>query len=117
VALVVLIFSAVTFVAVYSGTGAQLRRQIDHEIAGEAGDLAHALSAVKQRSHHQIFEVARAFIRGRPFSSSLLFVIVPGAGVATNRPELFSVEAAPDEGESVAEQDQENRMPTTATPR
>ena len=43
VALVVLICTAITFVAVYRGTGAQLRAQIDKEIAGDAAEFAHNL--------------------------------------------------------------------------
>ena len=35
VAAVVLVCTGITFVAVYRGTGAQLRNQIDREVAGE----------------------------------------------------------------------------------
>ena len=111
VTLVVLIFSAVTFVAVYSGTGDQLRSQIDTEIAGEAGDLVHAVASTPAGTARQISSTAESYIRSRPFSasSSLLFAIVPGGPLATNRPELFS-HGAPDHGETAAEQDQEDRL-------
>jgi signal transduction histidine kinase len=39
----------------------------------------------------------------------VLFVLVPGAAPSTNRPELFG-NPPPDNGETVAEQDQENRL-------
>jgi two-component system, OmpR family, sensor kinase len=111
VTLVILVFSAVTFVAVYSGTGDQLRSQIDGEIAGEAGDLVHAVALARGVSARQMSATAEHYIRSRPFSASsnLLFAIVPGVGVATNRPELFSG-YRPDHGETAAEQDQENRL-------
>ena len=50
-------------------------------------------------------------MRDQPFSASstLLFAIVPGAGTSTNRPELFA-HAEPDDGETAAEQAQENRL-------
>ena len=56
---------------------------------------------------------ARAYVAGQPFnaSSTVLFVIVPGAGTATNTPELFG-DPGPDNGESVAVQAQENRLRT-----
>ena len=43
VALVVVASSGITFFAVYRGTGTQLRRQIDSEIAGDSVEFAHAL--------------------------------------------------------------------------
>jgi signal transduction histidine kinase len=39
----------------------------------------------------------------------LLFAIVPGAPTSSNRPELVSVDGKPDNGETLAEQDAENR--------
>jgi two-component system OmpR family sensor kinase len=111
VALVVVLSTGVAFVAVYRGTGTQLHRQIDSEIAGDAGALAQALAASGARTPRQTLSAARDYIGGRPFgaSSTLLFATVPGAGTATNTPELFG-NPAPDNGESVAVQEQENRL-------
>jgi two-component system OmpR family sensor kinase len=111
VALVVLISSAITFATVYRGTGTQLRHQIDSEIAGDTGELAHALRAAHARSPQRVASVAQRYIANQPFSASstLLFALVPGAGRSTNRPELFG-DGRPDGNESVAEQDQENRL-------
>jgi two-component system OmpR family sensor kinase len=111
VALVVVVSSGITFVAVYRGTGTQLHRQIDSEIAGDAGELAHALASARPRTPGQTLAVARGYISGQPFnaSSTLQFALVPGAGTATNTPELFG-NPAPDDGESVAVQAQENRL-------
>jgi two-component system OmpR family sensor kinase len=111
VAVVMLICTGITFVAVYRGTGTQLRHQIDQEIAGDASELSHTLTSSDDRSPHGVAEAAARYVRAQPFSASstLLFVIVPGAGTSTNRPELFA-QAAPDDGESAAVQAQENHL-------
>jgi hypothetical protein len=111
VALVVLVFSGITFVVVYRGTGTQLRHQIDQEVAGDASDLAHMLTSAGARSPGRVAGVANRYIRGQPFSASstLLFALVAGAGTSTNRPELFGGRR-PDNGETLAEQRQENRL-------
>jgi two-component system OmpR family sensor kinase len=111
VALVVLVFSAITFVVVYRGTGSQLRHQIDREIEGDSQELAHTLGASRARSPAKVAAVARGYIRGQPFraSSTVQFVLIPGAGTITNRPELFGARR-PDHGETPAEQSQENTL-------
>ncbi|HEY3758873.1 MAG TPA: HAMP domain-containing sensor histidine kinase [Solirubrobacteraceae bacterium] len=111
VALVVLLSSAVTFVVVYRGTGSQLRTQIDQEISGDSGEFAQALRISGARTPTGLKAVATRYIHGQPFSASstLLFARIPGAGTSTNRPELFG-DPKPDNGESVAEQTQENRL-------
>lgn len=116
VALVVLASSALTFGIVYSGTGSRLRHQIDVDVAGEESELAQAAlapmgAARSARTPAAISARATRYIRAQPFraSSTLLFVIVPGARASSNRPELFTPERA-DNGETQAEQAQENRL-------
>jgi two-component system OmpR family sensor kinase len=111
VALVVVVSSGITFFAVYRGTGTQLHRQIDSEIAGDTGELAQALRASDARTPQATLLAARAYVAGQPFnaSSTVLFVLVPGAGTATNTPELFG-DPTPDSGESVAVQAHENQL-------
>jgi signal transduction histidine kinase len=111
VALVVLASSALTFGIVYSGTGNELRHQIDRDIAGEESELAQALAGGRSRAPEAISQRATNYIRAQPFkaNSTLLFAIVPGARTSSNRPELFTRERA-DNGEMVAEQEQENRL-------
>jgi two-component system, OmpR family, sensor kinase len=111
VALVVIASSLITFVAVYHGTGSQLRKQIDGQITGDADELAHALVASHARSMHELRAAATSYIDGQPFSASstLLFVTIPGGGTVTNRPELFSTQL-PDGGDSPAHQQEENRL-------
>ena len=110
VALVMLLCTAVVFVAVYRGTATQLRQQIDQEIAGDASDFAHNLATAGARNPRELSAVATRYVRGQSFSrsSTLLFALVPGQAPSTNRPELFGADA-PDNGESAAEQSLENR--------
>ncbi len=109
--LVTLLCTAIVFVAVYRGTGTQLRRQIDRELHGGAAELAHNLMAAHAHTPAELSRAATRYIDDQPFgaSSTLLFVIVPGAAPSTNRPELFGY-PPPNNGETIAEQDQENRL-------
>jgi two-component system OmpR family sensor kinase len=109
VALVVLISSGITFVAVYRGTASQLRHEIDQEMAGDDGELTQALETAGVRSSSKLAAAASRYIEGQPFntSSTLLFALIPGAKPSTNQPELFG-SPPPDEGETAAAQDQEN---------
>jgi signal transduction histidine kinase len=111
VAFVVLASSAVTFVVVYRGTGSELRRQIDREIAGDTSGLLQVLSSSDDRQPKQLSRRATRYIRGQPFraSSALLFAIVPGAGTSSNRPELF-MRAKVDNGETAIDQTHENEL-------
>jgi two-component system, OmpR family, sensor kinase len=110
---VTLLCTAIVFVAVYGGTGTQLRAQIDHEIAGDAAELAHNLMSANAKTPRQISKAASRYIADQPFSASstLLFVLVPGVAPSTNRPELFGNPPA-DNGETATEQAQENRVST-----
>jgi two-component system OmpR family sensor kinase len=109
--LVALLCTAIVSVAVYGGTGAQLRRQIDSEVAGDAAELAHNVRTADGRSPRQLSRAAARYIGNQPFSASstLLFVLIPGVAPSTNRPELFGA-PPPDAGETWAEQAAENRL-------
>ena len=111
VALVTLIGTGILFLVVYGGTGAELRAQIDRELGGDAGELAHNLSLADAGTTRQLSEAANRYIRDQPFkaSSTLLFALVPGVGTSTNRPELFASNMA-DRGETPAQQDREGRL-------
>jgi signal transduction histidine kinase len=111
VAVVVLVCLGIAFVAVYRGTGTQVRHEIDTEIAGDASGFAHSLALANPRSSRQAAQDATRYVRGQPFSSSstLFFALIPGAPTSTNVPELFE-DGPPDQGETVAEQNQEDRL-------
>jgi two-component system OmpR family sensor kinase len=110
-AIVMLVCLAIAFVAVYSGTGTQLRGQTDSELSGESQELSRALGSVRRRTPSNLAATATRYVSSRPFSadSTLLFATVPGVGTSTNRPELFRSEP-PDDGESASEQVKENRL-------
>ncbi len=101
----------IAFAAVYHGTGSELRGQIDSEITGDTADLAHEMTSARTASPARLSALAGQYVSSRPFSSSatLMYVTVPGHGTSTNRPELFG-HRAPDSGETVAEQEQENHL-------
>jgi two-component system, OmpR family, sensor kinase len=111
VALVVLICTAITFVAVYRGTGAQLRGQIDKEISGDAAEFAHNLVISHGRSPAAVAQSASRYVNNQPFSASSTFLLaaVPGAGTSTNQPELLP-HSEPDNGETPAQQAEENHV-------
>jgi two-component system, OmpR family, sensor kinase len=111
VTLVTLACTAIVFGAVYRGTGQQLRHQIDGEIAGDAAELAHNLALADAHTPAQLAQAATRYIHDQPFgaSSTLLFALIPGQAPSTNRPELFG-NPPPDDGETLAEQEQENRL-------
>ncbi len=104
-----LVAVAVTFAIVYSTTGSQLRAQIDRSIRGSATQLALAMTQQPVASSHELLVKARRYAASQPYSNSavLLFVIVPGAGTASNYPELFGARRM-ERGESPGEQAREN---------
>ncbi len=112
VALVTLLCVGVAFFATYRGTGTQLRRQIDSEIAGYAGGLVHGLTRADVTTPARARAEAAEYVGDQSFaaSSTVLFVTVPGTPTVTNRPELFSDSTAPDNGETVAEQAHEDAL-------
>lgn len=111
-AVVTLLSTAIIFVAVYKGTGDRLRNEVDQEISADAGELAHRLDISGARTPAQLLAVGARYVRTRPFAvnSTLLLVRVPGAGTATNQPELFA-NGPPDEGRA-----RRNRTRRTVSP-
>ena len=112
IALVTLLCTGIAFVAVYRGTGTQLRQQIDSEIRGYANGLTHDLARGGPSTRARVYAEAGEYVRDQSFAASsiVLFASVPGRGTVTNRPELFSNSARPDEGESAAQQAHENAL-------
>ena len=110
VAVVMLLFAAVIFVAVYRGTATQLRHQIDHGLAGDAGEFSHNLSSWTRT-------LPRRWPRPRP-AMSTISLSAPARrcclryprGGHEHQPARAARQAAPDNGETPAEQDQENLL-------
>jgi two-component system, OmpR family, sensor kinase len=111
VAVVLLVCAAITFTAIYRGTGSQLRRETDHELASDASVFARALDASADAGPKQLAAAGTAYVHAQPFraTSRLLFAVVPGAVTVTNQPELLhNAPSEPDE--RVTAQLAENRL-------
>jgi signal transduction histidine kinase len=104
VAVVLVAAFAVTFFAVYRGTGSQLQGQIDRELRSDATAFArHVGPPAVAGTPTEMREAARRYISVQPFrtTSRLLFENVPGQPTQTNEPELLGLAGkAADEGPS-----------------
>ncbi len=107
-AVILLAALGATFVAVYRGTGRELRRQIDRELRGDADTFARR--GVSGDGPRDVLVSARRYVQAQPFRASarLLFADVPGQGVATNEPEVLGV--VHERGESAERQAAEDRQ-------
>ena len=111
VSAVMLASAAVVFVVVYEDTGSQLQSQIDRDIVGDTSQLAQALRPAADQSPAQIATVATRYLQAQPYtaSSTLLFVLLPGARTASNHLEVFGA-TNPEPGESSTQQGVENSV-------
>jgi two-component system, OmpR family, sensor kinase len=99
-----------SFVAIYRGTGQQLRARLDRDLRAQAGAFAAALPA-SSASPAQMERTLSRYVRDQPFtpSSQLLYAKLPNGHVVTNEPELLGLPGTPDhEQESPATQHAEN---------
>jgi two-component system, OmpR family, sensor kinase len=109
VAGVMVVSAAVVFLVVYQDTGAQLKSEIDRDISGDTTQLIQSLHASSGKTPSNISSAAARYVLAQPYNatSTLLFVLMPGALPTSNHPEVFGG-GPPDEGETVAQQDLEN---------
>jgi two-component system, OmpR family, sensor kinase len=89
---VVVLSVGATFVAVYRGTGTQLRNQIDRELRADAAAFARAGVPPGAPAPADVERAARTYISTQPFrgSSRLLIVVLPGRRPISNEPELLT---------------------------
>jgi signal transduction histidine kinase len=93
-AAIVVVAGAVIFVALYRGTGAEVRSQIERDLSTEETALSAQVGTAAPRGPEAMLRRARRSIAAEPAfgpSSRLLLVQVPGAGLATNEPELIGL--------------------------
>jgi signal transduction histidine kinase len=104
-----LISAAAIFVVIYEDTGAELRNQINRNIASDTSQLSHLLGSLDGQTPAQVVAVAQRYVRAQPYTanSTLLFVLVPGQATVSNHPEVFAA-TGPEEGETLQEQAREN---------
>jgi two-component system, OmpR family, sensor kinase len=102
----------ITFVIVYRDTSSHLTTQIEHDLGGEAAQLAQSLQIVGgDGSRQAVLAGAQRYVTAQPFrsTSSLLFVLVPGTTPVSNHPEVFAG-SHPDNDETAREQAVENAL-------
>ncbi|MGI8506426.1 MAG: sensor histidine kinase [Solirubrobacteraceae bacterium] len=111
VAAVMFVSVVVIFYVVYSDTGIELRSQIDRDVAGDTNQLAQALGPHSGQEPAEVAAGAREYLQAQPYgaTSTLLLVLVPGAGAAFNHPEIVG-RNNPDAGETSADEALERRL-------
>jgi len=109
VAAVLLIGAGVVFFVVYQDTGSQLQSQIDRDITGDINQMSQSLHASHGQSAANISAAAERYVAAQPYSatSTMLFVLLPGAHAVSNHPEEFGGRG-PEPGETQDEQAREN---------
>ncbi len=106
---IVIAAAGVTFATVYAGTGSRVRDQIDRDLAAEADSLATRLAQQGGGRRLSVHRARRTIAAEPGFGpSSRLFVVdVPGAGIATNEPELLGLGPSKGTEESAADRRRE----------
>jgi two-component system, OmpR family, sensor kinase len=106
---VMLVGFASVFVVVYEQTGAQLRTRIEDDARADLAQLSQTVRALRPGSPTQLLADLRRYLSAQPYNgrASLMFAVVPGAGTASNHPELFG-DAGPDGGETPGQQGRED---------
>jgi two-component system, OmpR family, sensor kinase len=97
------------FVVVYETTGTQLRARIQDDARADLGQLSQTVRALHPGSPTQLLGDLRRYLSAQPYNgrASLMFAVIPGAGTASNHPELFGAGGA-DDGETAPEQQRED---------
>ena len=108
---VMLVGFAIVFVVVYEQTGSQLRARIADDARADLAQLSQTVRTLRPGSSGRLLADLRHYLRAQPYNgrASLMFAVVPGAGTASNHPELFG-DATPDAGENAVEQRRENAL-------
>jgi two-component system, OmpR family, sensor kinase len=109
VAGVLLVTVVVVFLVVYQDTGSQLEGEIDRDISGDTSQMLQALHGLSDKSPARIRAAAADYVRAQSYTatSTLLFVLMPGVGTASNHPEVFGADR-PQPGETENDQAVEN---------
>jgi two-component system, OmpR family, sensor kinase len=108
---VMLVGFAIVFVVVYEQAGSQLRARIEDDARADVAQLSETVRTLRSGSPDRLLVDLRRYLRAQPYNgrASLMFAVVPGAGTASNHPELFGA-TAPDSAETVAQQERENAL-------
>jgi heavy metal sensor kinase len=95
---VVVLSVGATYLAVYRGTGAQLRTQIDRELKADAETFSRAGVPAGNLTPALVQAAARHYITSQPFraSSRLLVITAPGRPPLSNEPQLVAPSSTAD---------------------
>ena len=106
---VVVVCVGIAFVAVYAGTASELSKRSHQDLRADMAALEQVVTTGSPRPD-AVAARARAYLGHQPFrpTNHVLFAVPAGARAISNEPELLAL-APPDEGESSAQQAQENR--------
>jgi two-component system OmpR family sensor kinase len=107
-----LVSIAVIFFIVYNDTGTEIRAQIDRDVAGDTNQLAQALGSSGGLSAARLSAVATHYVEAQPYgaTSTLLFVLIPGARAAFNHPEIVGQPVDGETGEPASDRLQERAL-------
>jgi two-component system OmpR family sensor kinase len=89
VAAIVALSAGLAFVAVYHGTGSELRSQSAHDLRGDMDGFERSVAVTRTAGAARV--AAQRAVGGQPFraTSRLLYAVIPGGPVVTNEPELL----------------------------
>jgi signal transduction histidine kinase len=110
IAAILILAVGITFVAIYRGTGAQLRGQIDRALRADVTAFVNGGVPRSAAGPRAVEAAGRRYVTAQPFQASarLLVERVTGGGIVTNQPEVLGLARDPDE--SAARQRAENRQ-------
>jgi two-component system OmpR family sensor kinase len=113
IALILVASLSLTFFAVHRGTESELNHRIDDDLRGKSDDLAGQLRGARPATPHGVLDAADRRVAAQGFgqSSQVIAITVPGAGIATNQPELLGL---PSEGEHEGDAGNEERSEADA---
>lgn len=102
IAAILIVSAGITFVAIYRGTGAQLRAQIDKELRNDVATFAARVPGSRSAAPRELSLVATRYVSVQPFRAStrLLIARVAGDGTVTNEPEVLALQHERDEPEA-----------------
>lgn len=102
IALILLAALAVTYVAVYRGTGSELRDRTETDLERELERLSGSLAAGKVDTPEEFTAWAKGLMRAESFgpSSRVISISVDGGGTASNQPDLLGLVPPPENSES-----------------
>jgi signal transduction histidine kinase len=103
IAVIMAVALAITYVAVYRGTGSDLRDQTDTDLTQEVEILSRSLSGPPPLDLDEYTLRAERLVKAQSFgpASRLIAISVAGGGTATNQPELLGLPSGVKQGVDV----------------